>query len=151
MFKDYSKKVIYRHCEKPLIGELKEDKRIDSGIGRPSKLSRVDHRNIRKSIPELREKEGSLKSKRVQVVNGLESVSNKTVRCAINKADHKSLKKGIVSKSDIAKRLRYCKDKIKSKIGQKFWSYGVSLYLNGTGFVYKTNPMDQAFARQARE
>ena len=154
IFKDYSKTVIYRHCKKPLGGELKEDKRIGSGIGRPSKLSRMDHRNIRRSIPELREKEGSFTSKRVQVVNGLERVSNRTVWRAMNKADYKYLrsrKKGILSKSDIAKRLRYCKDKIKNKIGQEFWSYGVSLYLDSAGFVYKTNPMDQALAPQAKE
>ena len=40
--------MIYRHCKKPPDGELKEGERIDSGIGRLFKLSRVDHRNIRK-------------------------------------------------------------------------------------------------------
>ena len=65
----------------------------------------------------LREKEGSFTSKRVQVVNGLEQVSN------MNEADYKCLwsrKKEILSKNDIAKRLCYCKDKIKTKL--EFWS-----------------------------
>ena len=53
----------------------------------------------------------------------------------MNKVDCKCLrsrKKGVLSKSDIAKRLRYCNDKIKNQSGQEFWSYGVSLYLDGT-------------------
>lgn len=154
MFKGYSKAVIYRHCKKPLDGELKEDKRIGSCIGRPSKVSRLDHRNIKKAIPMLRETEGSFTSKRVQVETGLEHVSNRTVRRAMNRGGFKYLrsrKKGILNKSDIKKRLAYCKDKIKNNICQDFWSYGVSFYLDGVGFVFKTNPMDQAFAPQARE
>ena len=61
--------------------------------------------------------------------------NSRTVRRVMNKVDYKCLrsrKKGVLSKSDIAKRLRYCKDKIKNQIGQEFWSYGVSLYLDGT-------------------
>ena len=40
-----------------------------------------------------------------------------TVLRAINKADYKSRKKGILSKRDIAKRFRYYKDTLKNKIG----------------------------------
>ena len=45
MFKGYSKAVIYRHCKKPLYGQLKDNKRADSGVEGPSKLCRLDHRN----------------------------------------------------------------------------------------------------------
>lgn len=34
---------------------------------------------------------------------------------------------------------------------KKFQRYGVSLYLDGTGFVYNANPMDQAFSPNAKE
>ena len=37
MFKEYSKGMIYRHSKKLLDGELKEDKRSESGICLPSK------------------------------------------------------------------------------------------------------------------
>ena len=154
MFKGFSKTAIYKHSKKPLNGEVKHDKRIGSGIGRPSKLSRLDYRNIKKAIPELRNTEGSFTSKRVQVVAGLEHLSNRTVRRALNRTNYKYLrsrKKGILSKKDIKRRLAYCKEKIKENIGQDFWSYGVSFYLDGTGFVYKQNPMNQAFAPKARE
>ena len=68
----------------------------------------------------------------------------------MNKADYKYLrsrKKGILTKSHIARLI----DKIKNKIGQEFWSLGTILYLDGTGFIYKTNPLDQAFSPQVRE
>ena len=48
MLKDYLKRVIYQHCKQPLAGELKEGKSIGREIGRLSKVSHVDHRNIRK-------------------------------------------------------------------------------------------------------
>ena len=154
MFSEYSKAVIYKHCKKPLQGELKVDKRIGSGIGRPAKLTHVDHRNIRIAIPKLRETDGSFTSRRVQVDTGLEHVSNRTVRRAMNKNEFHYLytrKKGVLSPDDIKNRLRYARDIVKNKIGQEFWSYGVSFYLDGKGFAYKTNPMDQAYAPRAKE
>lgn len=48
MLKDYLKTVIYQHCKQSLDGELKEGKSIGMVIGRLSKISHVDHRNIRK-------------------------------------------------------------------------------------------------------
>ena len=154
MFKGYSKAVIYKHCKKPLAGELNVDKRINSGIGRPSKLCRVDHRNVAKAVPHLRETVGSYTSKRVQVETGLKHVSNRTVRRAMNKAGYRYLrsrKKGVLSPDDIKARYKYCKEKVRNNVTQDFWSYGVSMYLDGTGFAYKRNPLDQAFAPKARE
>ena len=154
MFKGYSKSVIYKHCKKPLNGQLKADNRIGSGIGRPSKLNRLDHRNINKAMSSLRESDGSFTSKRMQVVTGLQRVSNRTVRRGMNSSGYKYLptrRKGVLTKDDVIKRLAYCKDKVKNNVKQDYWSYGISLYLDGTGFVYKTNPMDQACAPRARE
>jgi len=47
----------------------------------------------------------------------------------MNKAGYNYLhsrKKGILLKEDLKIRLAYCKEKIKSCIGQDFWSYGVT-------------------------
>ena len=87
----------YRHCKKPLALELKEVKRIDGGLGYPSKLCRLDH-SIQKVIPKSRKIEGSFTSKSIQVVIRLEHFPNRTVSCTISKADHKYLcsrKKGM--------------------------------------------------------
>ena len=154
MFKGYSKSVIYKHCKKPLEGELKEDKRVGSGIGRPSKLSRLDRRNISKAINTSRERYGSFTSKRVQVEAGLEHLSNRTVRRAMNKESYGYLhtrKKGVLTAADMKKRLAWAKDKVKNNVSQEFFNYEISFYLDGTGFEYKRNPFDQACAPKSRE
>ena len=118
MFKEYSKSVVYKHCKKPLGGELVEDRRVGSGIGRPSKLKRVDHRNIKKAIHETRERIGSFTSKRIQVEAGLEHVSNRTVRRAMNAQDFKYLhthRKYMLSQEDIEK-IAWAQEKVRNKV-----------------------------------
>ena len=92
MLKGYSKAVIYRHCKKPLDGQLKDNKRVDSGVEGLSKLCRLDHRNKKRHY-QLRETEGLFTSKRVQVETRLQYVSCRTVRGAINKKSYKYLRK----------------------------------------------------------
>ena len=154
MFKGYSKSVIYKHCKKPLNGELKEDKRIGSGIGRPSKLNRLHRRNITKAIHESREKYGSFTSKRVQVEAGLEHISNRTIRREMNRQDYGYLhtrRKGVLTADDMKKRLAWAMEKVKNNVMQDFFNYEISFYLDGTGFEYKKNPFDQACAPKSRE
>jgi len=154
MFGEYSKSAVYIHCKKPLEGNVIHDRRVGSGRGRPSKLTAREKRNVKNEIPKLRQTEGSFTSKRVQLRCGLGHVSNRTVRRAMNNSGFKYLrsrKKGILTKEDIKKRLKYCREKVRNNVDQEFWSYGVSFYLDGTGFAYKTNPMDQATAPRARE
>ena len=81
--------MIYRKYKKLLDGELKEDKCIDSGVGCPSKQSRLYHRYFKKTLPMLREIACSLTSNRAQVVNRIEHVSNRKVRRAMNIAGYK--------------------------------------------------------------
>ena len=126
-FKTYSKATVYRHAKKPLEGETKLDKRIKSGIGRPRKLGRFELRKIKIVVPQLREREGSFTSKRVQVEAGLSGVSNRTVRRAMNKTGYKYLasrKKGLLTKKDISTRLAYCKEKLKTMLPKTFGAMG---------------------------
>ena len=53
--------MIYRHFKKPLDGELKKDKW-------KSRLSCLDHQNIKKALTMLQETKGSFTSKLAQVV-----------------------------------------------------------------------------------
>ncbi|XP_066931124.1 uncharacterized protein [Clytia hemisphaerica] len=53
-------------------------------------------------------------------------------------------KKGQLSKEDMKNRLKWCKEKKKANVTQEFWNRGVSLYMDGTGFVFKENAFDQA-------
>jgi hypothetical protein len=62
-----------------------------------------------------------------------------------------SRKKGRLTESDLKKRLKYCRDIKKQQLGQRFWNSGISFYLDGVGFEFKTIPHDQARAPKARE
>lgn len=47
--------------------------------------------------------------------------------------------------------MNFCKKAKRRNLGNYFWTQGIAMYLDGKGFQYKTNPMDQARAPRARE
>lgn len=153
LFPQYSKATIYRHAVKPINGDEIHDKRKNNK-GRPTKLSSQDNRNIIRSIYKLRIQEGSFTSNRVQMESGVTNVCNKTVRRTMNKSGFrylKSRKKGLLSLKDCRDRLRFCRNIRKDNLGQNFWNEKISFYLDGKGFEFKVNPLDQARAPSARE
>jgi transposase len=153
MFPQYSKAAIYKHARKPLNGEPVFDKR-KANKGRPSKLSPQDKRSIVRSITSLRQKEGSFTSKRVQVESGVSHVSGRTIRNCLNEDGYwylQTRKKGLLHAKDLKSRVKFCKKIRKQKLGDEFWRTGISFYLDGKGFQYKSNPYDQARAPGARE
>lgn len=153
MFPQYSKAAIYKHAQKPLNGEPLFDKR-KANRGRPSKLSPQDKRSIVRSITSLREKEGSFTSKRVQVESGVSHVSDRTIRNCLNEDGYwylQTRKKGLLHAKDLKSRVKFCKKIRKQKLGNEFWRTGISFYLDGKGFQYKSNPYDQPRAPGARE
>ena len=149
-FKGYSKAAVYKHAKKPLDGsDSVEDKRLGSGIGRPSKLTKLDRRNIDKAVKQLREEIGGMfNSKRVACEAGLDQkVHNRTVRRAMKAMKYEWLnarRKGQLSIEDEKARLRWARSK--QHLSQNFWSRGVSIYLDAVGFIYKKNAFDQACA-----
>ena len=152
-FRKYCKATIYKHAKMEICGKVEHDKR-KSNRGRPRKLSERDSRQIIRKIAELRNTDGSFTSKKVQLAAGLTHVSNRTVRRVMNENNYKycrSRKKGLLLRSDLVKRVKYCKNIRKQGITQDYWRYDISFYFDGTGFAYKQNPMDQAFAPKARE
>ena len=58
-------------------------------------------------------------------------------------------KKGLMRNDDLKKRLDFAKY-YKNNYPANFWTDHVSFYLDGTGFAYKTNPLDQAKAPKGR-
>ena len=153
MFPQYSKAAIYKHAQKPLNGEPVFDKR-KANKGRPSKLSPQDKRSIVRSITSLRQKEGSFTSKRVQVESGVSHVSGRTIRNCLNEDGYwylQTQKKGLLHAKDLKSRVKFCKKIRKQKLDDEFWRSGISFYLDGKGFQYKSNPYDQARAPGARE
>ena len=153
MFPQYSKSAIYVHVNKPLFGEVAVDKR-KRNIGRKKNLSLQDERKVKRSLMGLRKSAGSFTSKSIQTDSGVNHVSNRTIRRCLNRGGYyylQSRKKGLLLKTDLTKRLQFCHKVRRLKITQQFWREGISFYLDGKGFEYKTNPRGAARCPSTRE
>ena len=153
MFPQYSKAQIYVHAKKPINGDLATDK-IKLNKGRPRKFTAHDERSMTRTIPKFRQLEGTFTSKRLQLECGAMHVSNRTFRRHLNRSGYKYLqsrKKGLRSRTDLKLRIQFCNRVLRQKLRQDFWNYGISFYLDGVGFEFKTHPHDQARAPKARE
>ena len=154
LFPQYSKATIYRHAKKTIGQDVPCDKRKHNK-GRPSKLTPKDKRRILRSVPKLRITDGSFTSPRIAVEVGVESkVSNRTIRRVLRNDGYsylRSRKKGLMRKQDLKERMKFCRKVRKLKLGQDFWNHGISFCLDGKGFEFKSNPLDQAKAPRARE
>ena len=51
-----------------------------------------------------------------------------------------------MTETDKKLRVAFCRKIYRHKLGLEFWRSGSSFYFDGTGFVYKKNPLDQALA-----
>ena len=56
-----------------------------------------------------------------------------------------------MSQKDLTPRLKFCHNIQKRGLGQHFWGKGISFYLDGLGFEFKTCPQDQPRAPKTRE
>ena len=152
--KQYSPATVYRHCKKPFTQTSPIDKHRFNR-GRPSKLTPQDKHSILRSVPKLRQSDGSFTSPRVAMEAGVaDKVHGCTVRRVLNTAGYhycRSIKKGLLRAADLNARLDFCKNIRKRKLGQIFWNNHVATYLDSKGFQYKTQPLDQARAPSARE
>lgn len=151
-YKQYSKTSIYRHAKKPIAGDNCPDKR-QNNKGRPRKLNSRDSRKLIRHLLILRESKGSFNSKRIQADAGITHASNRTCRRDLNENGFHYLqtrKKGLMSKEDLKKRVKFARDMIKNH-SPDLWTKEISFYLDATSFVHKTNPADQARAPKSRE
>lgn len=152
-FTQYSRSLVYKWTKVPINAPSVPDKR-KFNKGRPRKLCVRDSREIVRCLKNLRETEGHFTSKRIQVDSGLLHVCNRTVRNRLHDNDYRYLrsrKKGLLYKRDLEARVKYCKSIRKRKLTQEYWNTGISMYLDGKGFQFKTNPRDMARAPKARE
>ena len=130
--------------KKPLNGEPVFDKR-KMNKGRPKKLSIQDERSIIRTIPKLREELGKVTSKRVQFESCVYHVNNRTIRNVLKREGYHYLrarKKGLLHVADLKSRKKFCNKVLRKKLGQNLWNTGISLYLEGKDFQYKSNPLD---------
>ena len=143
MYKHYSKTSIFRHMKLP-VEQVKEDGRIKNDkAGRKKKVSERDGRKVVASLKHLRETVGYFSSTDVQRESGvgIDVVSNRTLRRHVRSKGYRfsqCRRKGQLSVEDEKKRLKFARKC--SRLPESFWCEGISFYLDGTGWVHKTNP-----------
>ena len=121
---------------------------------RVEKINSRNKRILRQTLLTLHKNVNHFTSRRVHFDSGMEHVSNRTVHHYINKLGFyylRSRKKGLLSVKYLKLRRKFCQKITRRRLGPEFWRHAISLYLAGTGFAYKKNPMDQATALTARE
>ena len=151
--RQYSQATIYRHVKKPIITELVDNNRASNLGGRPKKINSRDSRKLVRSLHALNRLDGSFTSKRVQLTSGITHVSNRTIRRHLNQRGYhylQSRKKGLLSELDLKKRVKFARDML-TNYDSSVWKTEIAFYLDGTSFVHKTNPADQAKAPGSRE
>ena len=128
--------------------------RRSNNTGRPRKLTSRQIRLLLRSLKSLCIEQGNFTAKRIMEEAGIREleISVRSVTRYLNEHGYLYLqarKKGLMRKDDLKKRLdfaKYCKNNYPAN----FWTDHVSFYLDGTGFAYKTNPLDQAKAPKGR-
>ena len=145
----YSKTSIHRHSKKQ-FGVEKTDKRKQNK-GRPRKLTDRDVRHIEQSLLKCREEVGDLFSTDVARECGIKHVSNRTIRRSLRQKGYKfsqCRKKGQLSREDLQTRLKFAK--MCARKPDHVWTEGISFYLDGTGWVHKTDPSRNARTSRTR-
>ena len=142
---DISTSSVHRITSQKLPEVLKKKR---ASRGRKRKLSLRQERLILRSIPVLREREGSFTSKRLMQYSRIRGISDRTIRRLLNRNGYHYLqarKKGLMSASDRMKRVAFAR-RIINNYPPDVWTNKIAFYLDGVSFVYKSNPMDQARA-----
>ena len=121
--------------------------------GRKNKLSDRDKRRLIRCITVLRKREGNFTCKALMGKAGIQQkdVSVRTVSRFLNSQNYylQTRKKGLMTAEDHSKRVKFAKYTT-ANYSQEIWTEGITFYLDGTGFTYKRNSLDQARAPKAR-
>ena len=121
-------------------------------MGRPTKFTERDEREVIRSMINARKKNVNFTAKYVHEDSGCGHVSYRTIVRAMNKHGYnhlKSRKKGMMTENDRKIRVRFAKEMLKSHSAE-YWKTGVAFYLDGIGFVHKTNPLQQTQTPKTR-
>ena len=141
-FPQYARSTIYKHVNMPINDTtLYNKRRRNTGSGK--KMNSRYKRTLRTTLLTLRNNAGHFTPRRVHLESVLDYVSNPTIRRHINKLEFyylRSRKEGLLSVQDVELRRRFCRKITRRRVGPKLWIHGISLHLDGTGFVYKKIP-----------
>lgn len=152
MYPQYSPRNIHRHATQKFNKEKHDRRKFNKG--RPNLLNEHDKRIVVRNIKYLRKTEGNFTSNRLAIASGLSSkVKPRTFRSFLNKCGYRYLcarKKGLMNRKDLRNRQLFCRRCLRYRLGKEYWTKGVSMYVDGKGFAWKKNPLDQARAPKAR-
>ena len=126
----YSLATIHRHATKKIVSE---QKRQCIKTGRPKKINPREQRNLIRQLYLCREQEGNFTSARLQYNCNLMHVSNNTVRRTLHQSGFKYLqssKKGLMSKQDLVKRVKFVKD-MHANYNETVWQEEICFYFDG--------------------
>ena len=141
LFPHLSKSVVYKHARKP-IGTVFIDRRCQNQ-GRPRKVNEALERRILREVKRLTDEGNGFTSKDIQSnVGAVDTMNNRTIRRVLNKHGIRYLhlrKKGILLPSDLRKRVKFTKRCSRCCL-PSFWRRGISMYIDGVGFEWKSNP-----------
>lgn len=118
------------------------------------KLSERQQRQLVRAVRVLRQREGNFTCKRLmqEACIKRQLVSERTVCRYLNAHGYfylQTRKKGLMNSKDLKKRVQFAK-KMQRDYDANVWTRQMAFYLDGTGFAFKRNPMDQAKAPRAR-
>ena len=152
-YPDYPMTSIHRHAKKPIQNTSVDGRLKNKKAGRKKKLNKRDVRKFERSLKRLRKNVGNFYSADVEVDAGFKfkNVSNRTIRRALRAKGYdftQCRKKGQLTVEDLSKRLAFAR-KCK-KLPASVWTEGISFYLDGTGWVHKTDPCKTARTSRTR-
>ena len=140
-FPQMSRANIYKHARKPLGTDFVDGRKHNSG--RPRKINVGLQRRVMREVNLLTMNGEAWTSKDIQTNIGAQNTCcNRTIRRALNRAGIKYLhlrKKGVLLPRDLRRRLRFAR-KCQRLLQPVFWKQGISIYLDGVGFEWKSNP-----------
>ena len=148
-FPGICRRTIYRHAQRtiPIWSKPKASK----VGGRHPKLGEREGHQILRTVKRLRGK-GALCSNRIKLESGILNVSDRTICRCLNKHGYHYLqtrKKGLLSVTDRKIRKRFSR-KMEKDFDSNVWTDRICFYLDGSSFVFKNNPCDQAVAPTCR-
>ena len=140
-FPQMSRSNVYKHARKPLGADYVDSRKVNAG--RPRKIDQGMNRRLLREVNNLTMSGEGWTSKDIQTnIGAQETCSNRTIRRNLNRAGIKYLhlrKKGVLLPADLKKRLKFAR-KCKRLLQPVFWKRGISMYLDGVGFEWKSNP-----------
>lgn len=151
-YPSFSLATIQRHATADLNFTTTSSTKEGSKRGRKKVIDARGERNLVRTLKYNRDKGIPFTSNRLQMESGLLHASNRTVRRTLNNNGFKYLqarRKGLMSRADHKKRVAFARKMIRDH-DETFWENDLSFYLDGTSWVFKTNPCDQAATSHAR-